>query len=86
MASATSSTVCNTTISPVQRFDITWGEVHRKAHLELNNVTVLESAACRDRTFIVKALVTWVADNPVRIEPGGDGDRRYSTGFSWGHL
>jgi len=84
MASATSSTVCRLTTSPVQRVTIFAGEVHKKAHLVLDDVPV--SSACPGRTFIVKALVTWISENPVRIEPGSEGRSRYSTGFAYGHL
>jgi len=83
MASSTSSTVCKLTTSPVQRLTIFSDEVHKKAHLALDNVAV--SSACPGRTFILKALVTWISDNPVRIEPGNEGRTGYSTGFAYGH-
>jgi hypothetical protein len=83
MASSTSSTVCKLTRSAVQRMTIFAGEVHKKAHLVLDDIPV--SSACAGRTFIVKALVTWIADNPIRIEPGNEGRTRYSTGFAYGH-
>jgi hypothetical protein len=83
MASSTSSTVCKLTTSPVQRLSIYSDEVHKKAHLVLSDVPV--SSACAGRTFILKALVTWISDNPVEIEPGAGGKTRYSTGFAWGH-
>jgi len=76
------SKVCKLTKGDPVRLTVTARDVHEKAHLALDDIPI-DSTCSRD--FIVKALVTHVDVNPIRIEPGKDGTTRYSTGFAYAH-